>query len=303
MSSVFSVIRALGTPGVKLSSAERILLVCIANFADLPQGARPSLATLATMTGLGRRSVVRVAGELVAKGWLVKEVRPGVMVTYTIDLSRADQCHGGTSAMVAPVPSATPTSAMVAPDPCHGGTRNSYDPLIETLRGARGGATHPAPGREGNEGRVVATPPPAPPAPPSPPLRLELPAAPSSKPVPKAARPAKPPHPRHREVFQRWLELHEAHYGAPPATGGSEGGRLAKSVSVLLEKFSGDADRVLACLERSVLDRRQPTLHAIALNPEGFRPLAPAKVVPIQPKPGRYTYAGLTDPRQLEAAL
>lgn len=83
-----------------------------------------------------------------------------------------------------------------------------------------------------------------------------------------------PPHPRHRELLDRWLTLAEHGYGSRPATGGHNGGRIAASISKLLEAYGGDADKVLASMERSVQDRRQPTIHAIANDPDGYKPLA-----------------------------
>ncbi len=93
-----------------LSWSERLTLIALKHFAsEGGQGVRPGVERLRTMTGLGRRTVIRSIQSMEASGVLRVTRKSG---------SR-------TSATVAPVSEwAITTSAREAPDQCHSGTRS-----------------------------------------------------------------------------------------------------------------------------------------------------------------------------------
>lgn len=86
------------------------------------------------------------------------------------------------------------------------------------------------------------------------------------------------------EVIRHYVDAAERVYGARPATGGNQGGRIAKSAKDLLDAYDGDVARAIQAIDRALQDRRRPDIHAIARNPDGYGPLASA---PAKAQPGR----------------
>lgn len=94
--------------------AEKLVLLCLAEYADDEGRCWPSVATIAKRCGLGRRTVMRKLAELENTVHISRQISRGRPTRYHLNLS-----HPGTSASVAPVPTDAPTGANGASDKCH----------------------------------------------------------------------------------------------------------------------------------------------------------------------------------------
>ncbi len=115
-----------------LSWSERLTLIALKHFAsEGGQGVRPGVERLRTMTGLGRRTVIRSIQSMEASGVLRVTRKSGSRTSATVApvsewaittsaREAPDQCHSGTG----PEFHNGTTSAREAPDQCHSGTRS-----------------------------------------------------------------------------------------------------------------------------------------------------------------------------------
>ena len=129
-----------------LDALEKLVLLYLLDRANQEGVCWPSITTIAASTGLARRTVLKVLGELERKGYLARE-RTGMTNTYRLNLTKIALVSGpeGDGAPDAPgsapdAPTSAPHAPYGAPD-APGSARGAPD----SAPGALGSASH-APG-------------------------------------------------------------------------------------------------------------------------------------------------------------
>lgn len=166
---LFATHRALSTLPSEVTPPMRLVLLVLANYAGLRDGARPSLERLATETGLCRRAVAKATLALEKAGLIRRSTVPGVSTTYTLTLPEADPCTKDTSAPNAPVHDVHQCTPCTGPVHDMHGTSAPGAP--ETLRDSQETLRERAPETPTPEPKPVATPTPTTPEPTSRPRR------------------------------------------------------------------------------------------------------------------------------------
>jgi hypothetical protein len=112
--------------GLEASSSEKAVLRALADFADLKGLCWPSYATVATVTGLSRRTVIRVTASLKQKG-LLRSTTTLSSNRYVMTLPK---CHSVTTG----VPSCHPTGDMVSPEYTNESTNEQINESFATQK-------------------------------------------------------------------------------------------------------------------------------------------------------------------------
>ncbi len=257
MNAVIAVSRAMRARVLPAELCDRDLLVLLAyaEHADPGGKAWPSGETVAAMVRVSRSSVTRSIRALVAAGLLVPgKRRRNDSTVYTLNLSKLGNGQPDDRRS----DDVQPDDRQSDSDDRQSDALSSHDP--PTL--SEGEKPHDR--QRDHRGKVT------------PPRKRQR-------------DPDKPPaHPKHRELFDFWLNLAEQRYAERPATGGKLGGRIGLSISKLLEAYNGDAAKVRAAVERCSQDRRKPSIHQVANDPNAWGPIGlvrPEATAQKPPKP------------------
>lgn len=108
-----------------LPSTDKMVLLCLCNFANDTGDCWPSISTLVKKTGLSERTVQRAIRRLIDAGILTIKERSGTSTNY-----RIHPRHIGTPVTVTPPSPRHPTPVTVTPHPRHSDTQTINEPSL-----------------------------------------------------------------------------------------------------------------------------------------------------------------------------
>lgn len=160
--TLYRVMAALRDPALTLSTVERLVLVAIADHAELRDGARPAVGTLARMAGVEERTVRTAVGSLRDAGWIAIDSTPGKPNTYRVLDPGSTITPDPRSPLIQDPPSPDPRSPLpLIQDPprlldrLSGDSDRAPTPPRSKARGDRRRAETPSPARKPSTRRTT----------------------------------------------------------------------------------------------------------------------------------------------------